>query len=216
MLANDSKIFDHYAMTAEYATIPGALYSSIDLSNTIAKHLAAEGILPADFEFRLLGLEPEVRQQIANQDILAALNMGPPSNAPYLTGPLPVAIIKPPSDPSWQSILTPIDEEYHTLYSLRAIARKAGRGEALARSMWAQYTRHIAPKLYQRRLDVCNRDSVSNGPTFYQLGRIALQDTALLELYNRKKLPGHGSARQSLLRILLLENHPELGDEIDI
>jgi hypothetical protein len=199
---------------AEVIHIPSILKAN--LGEIVAGALVEQERLPADFYFRSLALDPERRDVIITQDVLAALNLGEPSGAAasYLHDPLPDCVYVP-DDVNGTKLLQSLDVDYHRLYDLKSVAKNSNIQSHLADQLWEQLVGILSPrqasllqelrKPQERRLDA---GMGRRWQVMHRLSRIVMRDDALVKIYSEPP-KGFGPARRTLLRYLLADNHPE-------
>lgn len=204
---------------SEFVHVPTSLWGiRDDIADTVLEMLAEQGKLPYDFEFRALAIDDsEARQQIALQDIRAALGIGEPSGHCYMTQELPDCVSVPVGGTkSRTAILREISTDYHQLRTLLHIADDQQVGSYHGYQAWAGYIRFLDPEKYARLQQIkapgSQRGSFSKLYNFRSnLGNVVIRDSGLMPIYNNPRLiPGHGPIKQDLLRILLQDNHPEI------
>lgn len=205
------------AESREMIKVRGALGGGVDadIADHLLRQLVEQGKLPADFQFRLLGVADwKERNALILQDIKALMGEGEPSGHPYLTGPLPDVVSIPNTDPK-RPVLAALDEDYHMLYDFLGIAENFQVAPHYASSAWADYINILNPSLASRLLEI--RDPEAPRSTFLSkerqywgaVGRVVIKDVALMGIYH-SRLRGHGPLRHEMLKELLLDNHPEL------
>jgi hypothetical protein len=201
----------------EMIEIRGALGGGVDgdIAGVLLQRLVEEGKLPADFQFRLLGISDwRERNALILQDIKALMGEGEPTNHPYLTGPLPDAVIVNSNNPK-RPILAALSEDYHMYADFGRIAEGMKIAPHYATSTWADYVGIINPELAAQLLEV--RDPrgpraqlMSKEAQYWNAVRqVVIKDVALMGIYHSRPR-GHGPMRQEMLKELLLDNHPEL------
>jgi hypothetical protein len=207
---------DDYHMS-EVVKIPGVLGVSSEIEDAVIGELVSRQLLPSDFYFRLLSVEPDTRESIAGKDVLKALGYGEGSGNNYLTQDLPDCTFVPGPAPI-KPILEQLEDDYHRLYDLRNVTDQLGLEQHIALQSWAMYTKALNPGLFDRLhlpSDVYYRSEAGNSRRYqykFMLGRVVIKDSALLDIYNgNREVVGHGPVRQRLLHYLLLDNHPDLG-----
>jgi hypothetical protein len=206
----------------ETVQIPGLFGIANHIGETVIDSLIDDHKLPADFRFRLLGIEPDMRETIATKDVLAVMGYGEKSGYDYLEGPLPacvwVAGIK-----SVEGVLSEVSEDYYTHHDIVQTARGIGIAEYVAAQSWRMYTRHfnqavfiklnaiIQPPMGEPRHNFSKQFRMSTS-----LRRTVMSDDALMKVRRRDiTIDNHGPVHRRLLTNLLVMNHPELSLEMD-
>ena len=202
---------------SEYVHVPTSLWGiHHDIAIAALAMLAQQGNLPADFEFIALAIEgQEDRQQIALQDVCAALGVKNPSGHPYLTQELPDCVtVSVGGTKSRTDILREVSVDYHQLGTLLGIADEQEIALYHGYQAWAGYVKFLDPRKYaslqKTREPGLQRSSFSKVNNFKSgLLDIVIRDSALIPIYENPKLvPGHGSIKQKLLSLLIQDNHP--------
>lgn len=206
----------------ELINIPGSVLL-FNLGDVVMDNLVADGKLPHDFQFRLLGVNQEERPGVATADIMQALGYGEGSGHSYLTDPLPdCAVIPGFHDTSpLRPLLSSLDEDYHSLGSLYRVAENMNVMSYIATQSWALYFRLLSPQLYHTVITKPYEDqrggikvSKMTKGSQWVLSRTIIKDAALLQIYNEEiDFPHRTLQRQRLLHYLLADNHPELGPD---
>lgn len=204
---------------SEYVHVPISLWGIRDgIAEATMTVLVDQGKLPADFEFRALTIDDSnERQQIALQDVRAALKLGKPTEHPYLTQALPNCVVVPVAQSKTRTaILREISTDYHQLGTLLHIADDQQVERSHGYQAWAAYVKFLNPEKYVALQQI--RELGPQRGTFSRLhnyrsylGDIVIRDSGLMPIYeNPKLITKHGPVKQGLLRLLLQDNHPEI------
>lgn len=208
----------------EIVRVPDQISLHDGIGEQLLSRLVGEGKLPADVQFRLLGiLDHDERRRVGIQEVLAALGYDEPSGSAVMSEPLPVAVYLPFEKP--QIILQSVDADYYLRGHLLGVAANTEQKLALARRAWTSYVRFLAPDIYEyttNRIEDAvqtSKERVTSSAhnrwftrqQSFMMSKVALRADQLRRIHDEPEaIMGHGPVQQETLRLMLLDSYPDL------
>ncbi|MBP7760451.1 hypothetical protein KA093_01505 [Candidatus Saccharibacteria bacterium] len=204
--------------------------------------LIQHGKIPADMAFRARWLPDDVRYDAVDQDVLAALGIGPPSQwAPqYLAPDAPNPGVVYVGEHRLTQIMQSVTGDWHQINAFRQAVvgheklqlyytERDNQSRRRAYRYWGRLAMALSPDLTARLLvpifhppDYQRINARATHEDFIRkVTRLVIDDATLLRLYDEqadlesgdpRKLPDVGPECLRALRIVLFDNHPDRDD----